>query len=157
MIFTSHGEVPVTLFNSASTRGGWINAEEIAAFLRPARFPEKNRPDVVWTYGGDPVSVAVQHGQAAGYSHPLLACTTSPTATLRPFPDGGLRDRADGVRRRYYWDTLGLACRGLAAGGRSRERVGVDRPVRTAPRQASRTARDHHPLFPQGGATIALT
>ena len=27
MIFTSHGPVPVTLFNSASTRGGWIDRE----------------------------------------------------------------------------------------------------------------------------------
>ena len=33
MIFTTYEKIPVTLFNSASTRGGWINAEEIAAFL----------------------------------------------------------------------------------------------------------------------------
>jgi hypothetical protein len=50
MIFTAHGQVPITLFNSASTRGGWISREEVAAceiFLR------RNRPDIVWTYGGD--------------------------------------------------------------------------------------------------------
>ncbi len=28
MNFTTHGQVPVTLFNSASTRGGWISDEE---------------------------------------------------------------------------------------------------------------------------------
>ena len=33
MIFTSHDGVPITLFNSASTRGGWSKPEEIAAFL----------------------------------------------------------------------------------------------------------------------------
>jgi len=50
MIFTTHGQVAVTLFNSASTRGGWINNEEIAAFLTACEiFLKKNRPDVVWT------------------------------------------------------------------------------------------------------------
>ena len=37
MIFTTHETVPVTLFHSASTRGGWTNAAEVAAFLAPAR------------------------------------------------------------------------------------------------------------------------
>ena len=61
MIFTTHGQLPVTLFNSASTRGGWINPEEIAAFLAACEiFLTNDRPDVVWTYGGDPVSLAVQ-------------------------------------------------------------------------------------------------
>jgi hypothetical protein len=33
MTFTSHGQVPITLFNSASTRGAWISPEEIGAFI----------------------------------------------------------------------------------------------------------------------------
>ena len=45
MIFTTYEKIPVTLFNSASTRGGWINAEEIAAFLAACEtFLRKNRP-----------------------------------------------------------------------------------------------------------------
>ena len=61
MIFTTHGKVAVTLFRSASTRGGWIDGAEVAAFLTACEiFLTKNRPDVVWTYGGDPVSLAVQ-------------------------------------------------------------------------------------------------
>jgi glycosyltransferase involved in cell wall biosynthesis len=61
MIFTSHGPVPVTLFNSASTRGRWANRDEIGAFLSGCEiFLKKNRPDLVWTYGGDPVSLLLQ-------------------------------------------------------------------------------------------------
>jgi glycosyltransferase involved in cell wall biosynthesis len=57
IIFTSYGKLPVTLFSSASTRGRWLNREEIAAFLSGCNiFLKKNRPDLVWTYGGDPVS-----------------------------------------------------------------------------------------------------
>ncbi len=52
MIFTSHGRVPITLFNSASTRGGWISREEIGAFLSGCEiFLRKNRPDLVWERG----------------------------------------------------------------------------------------------------------
>ena len=75
MIFTSHGQVPMTLFNSASTRGGWINAEEIAAFLAGCEiFLPRNRPDLVWTYGGDPVSRAL-HQLVAAARHPLALRT----------------------------------------------------------------------------------
>ncbi len=56
-----NGAVPVTIFNSVSTRGAWKDREEVAAFLTGCEiFLRKNRPDVVWTYGGDPVSLAVQ-------------------------------------------------------------------------------------------------
>lgn len=60
IIFTSHGDVPITLFNAASTRGCWASPEEIAAFLTGCHiFLQTNRPDLVWTYGGDPVSIAL--------------------------------------------------------------------------------------------------
>ncbi len=53
--------MPVTIFNSISSRGAWRDREEIAAFLTGCEiFLQKSRPDLVWTYGGDPVSLAVQ-------------------------------------------------------------------------------------------------
>ena len=75
MIFTSHGPVPVTLFNSASTRGGWIDREEIAAFFSGCEiFLRRNRPDLVWTYGGDPVSMVLHKlVKAPRHPHPLRA------------------------------------------------------------------------------------
>ena len=114
MIFTSHGPVPVTLFNSASTRGGWINREEIAAFLSGCEiFLRRNRPDLVWTYGGHPVSMAL---------HKLVKMLGIPIVfALHNF---AYRDAAfftpidytmvpTDFARRFYWETIGLKCQVL--------------------------------------------
>ena len=54
-------EVPLTLFNTASTRANWHDDAEVAAFLAACKiFLTKQRPDVVWTYGFDPVSLEIQ-------------------------------------------------------------------------------------------------
>ena len=86
-IFTSYGKLPVTLFNSASTRGRWANRDEIAAFLTGCSiFLKKNRPDLVWTYGGDPVS-RLLHEVVRRYAFPCsLNCTTSRIAIRRSSP-----------------------------------------------------------------------
>jgi glycosyltransferase involved in cell wall biosynthesis len=61
MIFLRESGIDVTLFENGSTRGGWFGPEEVNAFLAACDlFLRKNRPDVVVTYGGDPVSIAVQ-------------------------------------------------------------------------------------------------
>jgi glycosyltransferase involved in cell wall biosynthesis len=111
MIFTTHENVPVTLFNSASTRGTWINDEEIAAFLTACEiFLAKNRPDVVWTYGGDPVSLAVQQ-LAKRLDIPILFALHN-----FGYRDTAAFQMADYVIvptefcRQFYWDTIGLAC-----------------------------------------------
>ncbi len=58
---TKIGTVPITLFENGSTRGGWFGPKEVKAFLAACDlFLRKNRPDIVVTYGGDPVSIAVQ-------------------------------------------------------------------------------------------------
>ena len=70
MIFLADGAVRVTL--NASTRGGWANVAEAETFLTACDlFLRRNRPGVVWTYGGDPVSLAV-HGLAKPHSIPVL-------------------------------------------------------------------------------------
>ncbi len=114
MIFTSHGPVPVTLFNSASTRGGWINREEVAAFLSGCEiFLRRNRPDLVWTYGGDPVSMAL-HKLVKALGIPILfaldnfayrdaACFAPIDYTIVPTE----------FARRFYWETIGLKCQVL--------------------------------------------
>jgi len=59
-LFTAHGDVPVTLFRAAHSRP-WAGNEEFAAFLAACdHFLKENRPDVVWTYGGDPSAYAIQ-------------------------------------------------------------------------------------------------
>jgi glycosyltransferase involved in cell wall biosynthesis len=114
MIFTSHGGVPITIFNSASTRGAWLNREEFAAFMTACEiFLRKNRPDVVWTYGGDDTAIAVQR-LVKHFGIPILFA-------LHNF---GYHDRApftlvDRIMvpaeccRRHYRETLGIECHRL--------------------------------------------
>lgn len=109
IVFTRYGNLPVTIFRSASTRGGWKDREEIAAFLTGCTiFLKKNRPDLVWTYGGDPVSRHL-HNNVRALSMRLLF-------ELHNF---GYRDRAifsptDRVivpthfARQFYQKTLGM-------------------------------------------------
>ena len=111
MIFTLYGKAPVTLFNSVSTRGTWIDRAEIAAFLSGCEiFLARNRPDLVWTYGGDPVSLAVQR-LAKHFGIPILfALHNFFYRHLEPFR---LADRVivpTEFARKFYTETLGLAC-----------------------------------------------
>ena len=73
MIFTSHGPVPVTLFNSASTRGGWINRggnRGLPHGMRdfPAQEPAGPGVDLRRRPG---FLCRAQAGQATGHPHPL--------------------------------------------------------------------------------------
>ena len=111
MIFMLYGRVPVTLFNSASTRGGWIDGEEIAAFLTACEiFLGRNRPDLVWTYGGDPAAIAVQR-LAKHFGIPILfALHNLSYREIEPFRLVNRVVVPTEFARRYYWDKLGLAC-----------------------------------------------
>ncbi len=114
MIFTTHGQVPVTLFNSASTRGGWINRKEIAAFITALEiFLVRNRPDLVWTYGGDSVALAVQQA-AKKRGIPILFGLHNFN-----YHDPATFQMVDHVivpsefSRTYYRQSLGLVCHRL--------------------------------------------
>ena len=114
MIFTSHGPVPVTLFNSASTRGGWINRDEIAAFVSGCEiFLRRNRPDLVWTYGGDPVSMAL-HKLVKAIGIPILFALHNfayrDAAFFAPIDYTIVPTE---FARRFYWETIGLRCQVL--------------------------------------------
>ncbi len=106
--------MPVTLFNSASTRGGWINREEIAAFLTGCEiFLRRNRPDLVWTYGGDPVSSGL-HQLVKQLGIPILFAlhnfAYSDPALFAPIDCAIVPTE---FARRFYRDTIGLQCRRL--------------------------------------------
>ncbi len=132
MIFTSYEKIPVTLFNSASTRGGWINREEVAAFLTACEiFLTKNRPDVVWTYGGGPVAIAIQQAAKKRGIPILFALHNFNYRSPRVFR---IVDRVivpSQFSRTYYRQSLGLACHWLPY-VIDRGRVSVERyPERT--------------------------
>jgi hypothetical protein len=112
LIFTAHGQVPVTLFKSASSRGRWSSPDEIAAFLAGCEiFLRRSRPDLVWTYGGDPVSVLLQRSIRAlgipilfalhnfGYRDPSIFAPTDHVIVPTQ------------LAQRFYRDSIGLSCR----------------------------------------------
>ncbi len=114
MIFTRYGKLPVTLFNSASTRGGWRSREEIAAFLTGCDiFLRKNRPALVWTFGGDEVAIAVQVLAKRLGIAVLFGLHNFCYQNVDPFR---LVDRVivpTEYARRHYREKLGLECQVL--------------------------------------------
>jgi len=109
-LFTAHGDVPVTLFRAAYSRP-WAGNEEFEAFLAACdHFLKEQRPDVVWTYGGDPSAYAIQrlakrldipvlfalHNFA--YFDPAAFVATDYVIVFSEFS------------RQYYWDAMRLAC-----------------------------------------------
>ena len=114
MIFTTYGQVPVTLFNSASTRGGWISREEIAAFLSGCEiFLKRNRPDLVWTYGGDAVSCEL-HRLVKQLGIPILFALHNfgyrDPAVFAPIDHAIVPTE---FAQRFYRDSIGLQCEKL--------------------------------------------
>ena len=111
MIFTSHGKLPVTVMKTAWASDGWLNREEIAAFLTGCElFLERTRPDVLWTYGGDPVSLVVQQ-MAKERGIPIVFWlhnfSYSDLAAFR-FADRVVVPTE--FARRHYREKLGLEC-----------------------------------------------
>ena len=119
--------VPVTLFNSASSRG-WRDREEVAAFVTAGEiFLRANRPDLVWTYGGDPVSRRL-HQIVRQLGIPLLIALHN-----FAYRDRSLFAATDRVivptefARRFYREKLALECEVL--------------PLVVDPERVKRTAR----------------
>ena len=111
MFFTSHGDIRTTLVDTGKPGGGWIGREEIAAFLAGCEiFLDRIRPELVWTYGGDPLALVVQ-GMAKERGIPtLFALHNFSYPDLSPFrmPDRVVVPTE--FARRFYGDKLGLTC-----------------------------------------------
>ncbi len=98
LIFFIEGNLPVTLFENGSTRGGWFGEKEVKAFLKGCEiFLRKSRPDVVWTYGGDAVSIAVQRVAKSLGNYCRLCPSQLLLYKLRRLRGGGLPHRAERV------------------------------------------------------------
>ena len=109
-ISTDHGDIPVTLVDTGSPRGGWFGRVEIAAFLAGCDiFLERTRPELVWTYGVRASLVVQQMAKQRGI--PILFGLHN-----FAYPDAGPLRMADrGIvptefARRFYREKLGLAC-----------------------------------------------
>ncbi len=111
LIFTRHGKVAVTLFNTASTRGACSSEEETRAFLAACElFLVKNRPDVLWTYGGDSLCPSL-YETAQRLGIPILFALHN--FRYRDIEHFRMVDRVivpTDYARRHYRDEVGLAC-----------------------------------------------
>lgn len=114
MIFTSQGDVPVTIFGTASTQGAWLGAAEATAFMRAySIFLDKNRPDAVLTYGGDPLAMTMidlAKNRDIPVVFMLHNCEYSVT---EPFKAVDYVTVPSQFCRDFYWQKLGLACHHL--------------------------------------------
>ncbi len=111
LIFLVEGNVPVTLFENGSTQGGWFGTEEVKAFLTGCEiFLRRNRPDVVWTYGGDPVSIAVQRIAKALGIKVVFALYNFSYVTRAPFEAVDYITVPSEFSRRCYRERIGLDC-----------------------------------------------
>ncbi len=111
MIFARRRHVGVTMFNTALTRGGWVDRGELDSFLAACEvFLRKNRPDLVWTYGGSPVSASL-YKIVHGLGIPLLFALHN-----FKYRDPSIFQTADRVivpteyARRFYHVGIALEC-----------------------------------------------
>jgi glycosyltransferase involved in cell wall biosynthesis len=113
LLFTSQGKVPMTLFRAASSRQ-WASAAEFEAFLAACdHFLREQRPDLVWTYGGDSSAYAIQR-LAKRLDIPVLFalhnfCYFAPDAFVATDHVVVFSE----FSRQYYWDSMRLACQRL--------------------------------------------
>jgi hypothetical protein len=110
MLFAKLGKVTLILFHASTSRGYWRDDREAAAFLTAANlFLTEQRPNTVWTYGADQVSLAVQQ-LAKRLDIPVVVAVHDTTQS-----DPAAFKLADYVivpcetLRQHYWNTLGLA------------------------------------------------
>ena len=126
MIFTSHGPVPVTLFNSASTRGGWINRG------RDRGLPQRMRDLPPQEPAGPGLDLRRRPGFRARSTSWSRRLGIPILFALHNF---GYRDAAffaaidyaivpTEFARRFYRETIGLNCQRVAAGDGCRSGCG---------------------------------
>ena len=137
LLFVADGRVGVTLIENASTPGRLKYAEAQTFLTACDIFLRANRPDVVWTYGGDPVSLAV-HVLARRLDIPVVFS----------MHDFGFTDGEASAERWEPWvQTIirlwdDAAQYGVAAGRRG---SAAKRRARPASANLPRVLRRHHP------------
>jgi glycosyltransferase involved in cell wall biosynthesis len=111
MIFTGDVDTLVTIVDTTPTRDGWLNREEIAAFLTACElFLDRTRPDFVWTYGGDPVSLVVQRLAKQRRIPVVFALHNFSYTELSAFDAVDCITVPSEFSRRFYRERLGLDC-----------------------------------------------
>jgi glycosyltransferase involved in cell wall biosynthesis len=106
--------VPVTVFQSASTRGWWSSEAEAEAFLAAfGMFLDKNRPDVIVTYGGSPIAKGMVKLAKTRDIPIVFWLHNFSYQDPAPFKAVDYVVVPSDFSRQYHWEKLGLACHTL--------------------------------------------
>ena len=115
MLYTRRHEVPITFIRQESTRHVRQSLDEIRTVLRFfAKFLDIYRPDVMLTYGGDPITqgmiaVARRRGIPVVFAIHNFAYTDAPAL----FATSIIASCRPSSRGRHYRDKVGLDCQAL--------------------------------------------
>jgi glycosyltransferase involved in cell wall biosynthesis len=114
ILYTRRGRVPITFIRQSSTRHVTQSREEVQTVLRFfAKFLDVFRPDVLFTYGGDPIT----QGMIAVARHRripvVFAIHNFGYTDIRHFSNVDYCFVPSEFARAHYRDKLGLDCRVL--------------------------------------------
>jgi len=114
VLYTRRQAVPITIIRLESTRHVQLRAEEVQTVLEFFEiFLEVYRPDVMLTYGGDPITLGmIAHAKARGIPV-VFALHNFGYTNPRPLSNVDYCIVASEFARRHYRDKVGLACQTL--------------------------------------------
>jgi len=113
LVFTRKGDVAVTIFRNQFTRIG-PTPQEFRAFLAGyQRFLDTNKPDVVLTYGGDPLALAMIAESKRRGIPVVFGLHNFQYHDARVFRHVDYVVVPSEFSKQYYWDHLGLECQVL--------------------------------------------
>jgi hypothetical protein len=114
VLYTRHGQVPITLIRQDSTRHTKQTPDEIRTVLAFfAKFVEIYRPDVLLTYGGDPITLSlIGHARRRGVPV-VFGIHNFQYVDPRAFARVDYCIVASEFARRHYRDKFGLDCHAL--------------------------------------------
>ena len=115
MLYTRRGKVPITIIRLESTRHVYERPEEVQTVLEFfQKFLEAYRPDVMLTYGGDPITLGMIAVANRREIPVVFALHNFAYTNPRLFANVDYCLVASEFARRHYRDKVGLDCQALS-------------------------------------------
>jgi glycosyltransferase involved in cell wall biosynthesis len=114
LIFARQESVPVTLFQGMSTRAMGLERAESETFLKALQaFLDRQRPDVLVTYGSDPLTMEIIYRAKVRDIPVVFWLHNFSYHDTWPFRHVDYVLVPSETARQHYWEYLGMACRQL--------------------------------------------
>ena len=115
VLYTQRGPVPITVVNLDSSPQVGLRPDDVRTVLGFFRsFLELNQPDVMLTYGGDPITIGMIDMARRRGIPIVFAIHNLQYFDPRPFANVDFCIVPSQFTQRYYRDRVGLACHVLA-------------------------------------------